>query len=229
MSEVLQENKKKKSFFKRKPFRYGIIALLLGILLFIVICNRIIINKANGRTYNSVEEIPHNDVGLVLGTNPFLKDGTPNPYFRYRVDAVVALFKAGKIDYVLVSGDNRVHHYNEPEAFKKELVQRGIPEARIFLDYAGFRTLDSMVRAKEVFGQTKITVISQKFHNERALFIAHKNGIEAIGFNAHDVPANLGFKTNVREYLARVKLFIDILFSVNPKFLGEKIHIDEQL
>ncbi len=215
----------KKSFFKRKPFRYGAIALFLGILLLIVICNRIIINKASGRIYHSVEEIPHNKVGLVLGTNPFLKDGTPNPYFHYRVDATMTLFEAGKIDYILVSGDNGTHHYNEPEAFKKELVQRGVPENRIFLDYAGFRTLDSMVRAKEVFGQTKITVISQKFHNERALFIAQKNGIDAVGFNAQDLPTHLGLKTTIREYMARTKLFFDLLFNVKPKFLGEKIEI----
>lgn len=215
----------KKSFFKRKPFRYGAIALLLGVLLLIVICNRIIINKASGRIYHSVEDIPYNKVGLVLGTNPFLKGGAPNPYFHYRVDATMTLFEAEKIDYILVSGDNGTHHYNEPEAFKKELVQRGVPENRIFLDYAGFRTLDSMVRAKEVFGQTKITIISQKFHNERALFIAQKNGIDAVGFNAQDLPTHLGLKTTIREYMARTKLFFDLLFNVKPKFLGEKIEI----
>ena len=136
------------------------------------------------------------------------------------------MYKSGKISYILVSGDNSTEYYNEPEQFKKELIKHGIPEDKIFLDYAGFRTLDSVVRAKKVFGQSKITIISQKFHNERAIYIAEKHGIDAIGFNARDVSKNYGFKTKVREYFARSKAIIDVVFNVDPKFLGDKIEIE---
>lgn len=136
-----------------------------------------------------------------------------------------ALFKAEKIEFILISGDNGRQGYNEPEAFKKVLVERGIPAERIFLDYAGFRTLDSVIRAREIFGLEEFTIISQQFHNERAIYIAQKNGINAIGFNAQDVSDYNGFKTKVREYLARTKLFVDIFLGTTPKFLGEKIEI----
>ena len=91
-----------------------------------------------------------------------------------------------------------------------------------YLDYAGFRTLDSVVRAKEVFGQTRLTIISQRFHNERAIYLAEKNGITAIGFNARDVDVYAGLRTNIRELFARVKMFIDLAIDKQPHFLGEK-------
>lgn len=215
------------SILKQKRFWYVILSVCLFLLLLILVCNQVVIRQVKGLTYNSLEEIPVNKVGLVLGTSPVLKSGMVNPYFQYRVEATVALFKAQKITCVLVSGDNGRSDYNEPQAFKDELVKRGIPESKIILDYAGFRTLDSMVRAKEIFGQTKLTVISQKFHNERAIFLAKHYDIEAVGFNARDLPSALGIKTQLREYLARTKLFFDILFSVSPKFLGEKIQIED--
>jgi SanA protein len=109
-------------------------------------------------------------VGLVLGTSQYLKNGYLNWYFKYRIEATVELYKKGKIDFILVSGDNSHKNYDEPTAFKNELIKRGIPADQIYLDYAGFRTLDSVVRAKEIFGQTSITIISQKFHNERAIY-----------------------------------------------------------
>ena len=138
------------------------------------------------------------------------------------IDAAVELYKAGKINYILISGDNRKEEYNEPEEMKKALMQKGVPEKSIYLDYAGFRTLDSVVRAKEVFGQTRLTIISQRFHNERAIYLAEKNGITAIGFNARDVDVYAGLKTNIRELFARVKMFIDLAIDKQPHFLGEK-------
>jgi len=137
----------------------------------ILICNFIINSSAAGKTFSHVEEIPKNKVGLVLGTSKKLSDGRPNLYYSYRIKATVALFKAKKIEFVLVSGDNATQYYNEPTTIKKDLITEGIPEEKIFLDYAGFRTLDSMVRAKEVFGLKKATVISQKFHNQRAIYL----------------------------------------------------------
>ena len=161
----------------------------------------------------------------MLGTAQKLKDGQPNPYYTFRIRAVVQLYKAGKIDYVLVSGDNATIYYNEPMTFKKDLVKAGVPENKIFLDYAGFRTLDSMVRAKEIFGLESVTVISQKFHNERAIYLAERKGLSAIGFNAKDVSGSDGLNVRIREYFARVKVFIDLLFNTQPKFYGNRIEI----
>ncbi len=170
-------------------------------------------------------QIPKNRVGLVLGTSKRLTDGQPNPYYIYRINATIELFRAGKIDFILVSGDNGSRYYNEPNTFKKDLVKSGIPEEKIFLDYAGFRTLDSMVRAKSIFGLDSVTVISQEFHIERAIYLAEKKGLNAIGFNAKDVSGNQGLQVRLREYLARVKVFLDLLLNTQPKFYGEKIEI----
>lgn len=140
--------------------------------------------------------------------------------------AAYQLFKAEKIHYLLLSGDNHIKEYDEPTDMKEALLALDIPDSCIILDYAGFRTLDSVVRCKEVFGEDSMTIISQKFHNERALFISNKNNINAIGFNAQEVNKNYSFKTRVREYFARVKCVIDIyLLYTSPKFLGDEIQI----
>ena len=190
-----------------------------------IVSDLIVENAAEGKTFDSVETIKKNKVGLLLGTAKYRSSGGINLYFQYRIDAAVALFKGNKIDYILVSGDNSTKYYNEPAAIKKALLQRGIPEDKIILDYAGFRTLDSVIRAKEVFGQDQLTIISQEFHNERAIYLANSHGIDAIGFNAMNVSDSYGIKTQIREYFARGKAIIDILFHVKPKYLGEKITI----
>ncbi|PVW13976.1 protein SanA [Marixanthomonas spongiae] len=204
---------------------YTLFLVLLAVFLFMFISNYTIGHAAKGKTFNTISEIGKNKVGLVLGTSKRLKNGQINPYFTYRIDAAVALYQQGKIDFILVSGDNATKYYNEPMDFKRALVKRGVPEAVIYLDYAGFRTLDSVVRAKEVFGQEHITVISQKFHNQRAIYLAEKNGMTAIGFNAEDVAGKNGLKVKIRGYFARTKVFLDLLFHVEPKFYGKKIII----
>ena len=146
-------------------------------------------------------------------------------YFEYRIRATIQLYKSGKIKYVLVSGDNGNNNYDEPTAFKNELISRGIPAEKIYLDYAGFRTLDSVIRAHAIFGQSSFTIISQKFHNERAIYLAEKKRLNVVGYNAEDLTTNAGMKTKVREIFARTKAFLDILFGVGPKFYGEKITI----
>lgn len=209
---------------KRKLLYITLIIATLCIICLIV-CNQTIKKHTAKQIYNEVMNIPQNNVGLLLGTSPKLKNGNNNLYFDYRILAAVELYKAGKIKYILISGDNRKEEYNEPEEMKKALMQKGVPEKFIYLDYAGFRTLDSVVRAKEVFGQNRLTIISQRFHNERAIYLAEKNGINAIGYNAKDVNAYAGLKTNIRELLARVKMFIDLAIDKQPHFLGEKIII----
>ncbi|WP_282179150.1 SanA/YdcF family protein [Maribacter stanieri] len=199
--------------------------LLIALILVIFVCNIIISSTAEGQTYTNTDTVPANRVGLVLGTSNRLTNGSPNPYYTYRIDATIALYKARKIEFVLVSGDNGSIYYNEPNTIKKDLINGGIPEHVIFLDYAGFRTLDSMFRAKFVFGLDKVTVISQKFHNERAIYIAKQKGLKAIGFNAQDISTSQGLKVQIREYLARVKVFIDMVLNTQPKFYGATIEI----
>ncbi|CAA0185357.1 SanA/YdcF family protein [Tenacibaculum maritimum] len=209
---------------KRKRRIIYILIFICPIVL-VFTANYSIEKNAENKTFSSASEIKKSKVGLVLGTAKILKNGQVNLYFKYRINATVELYKRGKIDFILVSGDNGNKNYDEPTDFKNELIKRGIPENRIFLDYAGFRTLDSVVRAKEIFGQTSITIISQKFHNERAIYLAEKNGISAIGFNARDLRGRSGLKIRIREYFARTKAYMDIIFEVKPKFLGEKIEI----
>ena len=200
--------------------------LIITPILLVLLSNYVINSSAEGKTFSRVDAVPINKVGLVLGTSKKLVGGQPNPYYSYRINATLALFKANKIEFVLVSGDNATPYYNEPITMKKDLVAGGIPEEKIFLDYAGFRTLDSMVRAKAIFGLDRVTVISQKFHNQRAIYLAERKGLTAIGFNATDVTGNSGLKVHLREYFARVKVFIDLLFNTQPKFYGERIEIN---
>ncbi|WP_027078255.1 SanA/YdcF family protein [Maribacter antarcticus] len=210
---------------RKKLLRIGIVLVSVP-LLALLICNSLINSFAEGKTYSSTSEIPKNQVGLILGTSKRIIGGQPNPYYENRISATVALYNANKINFILVSGDNGSIYYNEPTTMKKDLVAKGIPEEYIFLDYAGFRTLDSMVRAKEVFGLTQVTVISQKFHNERAIYIAEKKGLKAIGFNATDIAFESGIRVQLREYFARVKVFLDLALKVQPRFYGDKITIE---
>lgn len=198
--------------------------IALGIALVLLI-NYKISHQAKNHIYSTVSDIPENKVGLLLGTIKYLSNGNVNLYYTYRIEATVALYKAGKIEFVLVSGDNSRKSYDEPTAFKDDLIAQGIPEENIFLDYAGFRTLDSVIRAKHIFGQDSVTIISQQFHNERALYLAKYNKINAIAFNAKDVQGRYGLKVRLREYLARSKAALDVLCNTQPKFLGKPIEI----
>ena len=197
----------------------GLVAVL------VVVCNLRISSYSSGRLYSDLASVPHHHAALLLGTSSNLRNGHPNPYFHYRIDAAAALLAAGKVDKILVSGDNRHASYNEPQQMRKALQTRGVPDSLIVLDYAGFRTLDSVVRAREVFGQSSFIVVSQRFHNERALFLAGKHGIDAVGFNAPDVRSMRALKTHARELLARVKVFIDLAVHRGPHFLGERVEM----
>ena len=204
--------------------------LLLGFFVITIISvlsiDYYISKQTSEKIYTQVNKIPPNKVGLLLGTSKYLSSGHINLYYKYRIEAVTKLYRSGKIKFILISGDNGSKSYNEPELMKQDLVENNIPEANIFLDYAGFRTLDSVLRAQKIFGQNTFTVISQEFHNERALYLAHHFNIEAIAFNAKDVKLNYGFKTQLREKLARCKMMLDLLFKVEPKYLGDPIKIE---
>ena len=172
--------------------------------------------------YKSTEEVPYNKVGLVPGTSSKVSSGHTNLYFLYRIEAAAALYHAGKIKLIIVSGDNRTTDYNEPLLMKQELIRFGVPDSCIIADYAGRRTFDSVIRAWKIFGQKKFTFISQHFQNERAVFIARLNGIDAVAFDANDVNSYSGFKTKIRELLARVKVFVDeYILNIQPEILGD--------
>lgn len=202
-----------------------LIAGLTMVMIVILLSNLTINKRTSNLVFNKTESIPENKAGLLLGTSKYLKSGKLNLYFEYRIQATEKLFKAGKIKNIVISGDNSKKDYNEPEDMKMELVKRGIPQDNIYLDYAGFRTFDSVYRMKEIFGQKSFTVISQQFHNQRAVYIAKSLDIDAVGFNARDVNVYNGFKTQLREKLARVKVFMDLLINKRPKYLGNKITI----
>lgn len=210
--------------FLKNTLKIILVLLALGFI-FIVWANHTIEYNTEDYVTENLSKLPSEKVGLVLGTSKTLKSGGKNPYFYYRMDAAEELYKSGKITYIIVSGDNSTKDYNEPEDMQTVLVERGIPKSKIFLDFAGLRTLDSVVRAKEIFGQKSYIIISQRFHNERAVFLAQKKDITAYGFNAKDVDKKAGLTTNLREYLARVKVFWDLFFGVDPKFGGSKVVI----
>lgn len=209
--------------FKKILFT-GLIFLGLSVL-FILYANYTIDYEAEDNVTSDIGNLPNEKVGLLLGASKILSNGQPNPYFVNRIKATAELYHAGRIKYIIASGDNSRKNYNEPEDMKNALIELGVPADKIYEDFAGFRTLDSVVRAKEIFGQESFIVISQRFHNERAIYLAHRNGITAYGYNAKDVDKDAGFKTNLREKFARVKVFWDFFFGVEPKFGGEKIEI----
>lgn len=200
--------------------------ILLVLLVFVVHCNYQIVSTSRGRTYDKLEDLPYNRVGVVLGTSKYIIGGGLNRYYENRMKAARDVFFKGKVDYLLVSGDNAFIEYNEPMRMKRSLVKLGIPAEKIYLDYAGFRTLDSVVRAKEVFGEEKFTVISQKFHNERAIYIGKKFGIDIVAYNAENPNKS---RVKRREVLARVKAWLDTnILNTQPKFLGERVYIGEE-
>lgn len=204
----------------------ALVVFLLVIVAFTVFVNVRVEKASADRIYTTVDSLPHNKVALLLGTNPLNRVGRPNSYFTNRIQTAAELFRAGKADYIIASGDNHTRQYDEPTAMRDSLIAHGVPGDRIILDFAGFRTLDSVVRAKEVFGCDSMTIISQADHNARALYLAAANGIEAVAISA---PLKAGRRVRIRlalrEWLARDKMMLDIWFGKQPHFLGEKIEI----
>ena len=213
-----------------KRILLGLVTLFGLLAIFTLIVNIKVASTVNGRIYDCVDSIPHNKVALLLGTNPLNRLGRPNTYFTNRIKIAAELFHAGKVDYILASGDNHIESYDEPTEMRDSLIARGVPEGRIILDFAGFRTLDSVIRAKEVFGCDSLTIISQSDHCERALYLAEANGITAVSISA---PIRAGrwvrVRLTFREWLARDKMMLDLWFGKQPHFLGEKIIIPEPM
>jgi SanA protein len=225
-----------KKFTAARPFlgsffRVVRLALLLAFIMILVLtflAEWLIKRASEGKCYQLVDEIPERTVGVLLGTSKYVSTGDLNHFYSNRIDAAAKLIAAGKIQYLLVSGDNGTAEYDEPTQMKHDLVEAGVPAEKIYRDFAGFRTFDSVVRAKKIFGQDSITVISQEFHNQRAIYIAEANDIDAIGFNAADVSVEDGMQTSLREKFARVLAVLDVtVLETEPKFLGKKIVVGD--
>jgi SanA protein len=195
--------------------------------LFIFVSNYCINDYARDYIFDTIDLLPENEVGLLLGTSRLTSRGTKNLYFDERIDAAVKLFQAKKIRTIIVSGDNRHKSYNEPRDMRRELIKKGIPEKSIVFDFAGRRTLDSVVRAKMIFDQDSFTIISQKFQNERAVYIARHYGADAVAFNAE---GEADLKMNMREYFSRAKCIIDVLvLKTMPQIMGDKVFIPKSV
>ena len=186
--------------------------------------NRTCRQLSAGRIFSSATTVPANEVGLVLGTSKVTRNGQPNLHFNQRIAAAAALYQAGKVHHLLVSGDNHIASYDEPTDMRNALIAAGVPANAITCDYAGFRTLDSVVRAKEIFNLPRCTIISEAYHCPRALWIARQHGLEAVAFAAPDVGLkSWSLRAEVREQFARTWCAVDLyLLHRQPKFLGPK-------
>jgi SanA protein len=203
--------------------------LTVCLLAFIIVCNVWVVQSTEDAIFYSPDSLPANDAALVLGTTRQLRKGIANPFFTYRMEAAARLYHDKKVKHLILSGDNGTDYYNEPWDMRKALLKLGVPEEAMTLDYAGFRTFDSVLRCKEVFNQDRITIISQAFHNSRALFICQRYHIQAVAFAAQDVPEAYSFKTLMREYLARPKAILDIyVWNAVPKYLEKYVSSEEE-
>ena len=212
--------------FWGKVSRAGLYALIFFSVLLLV-GNWWVVYSTEENIFSDYLQLPNNPVGLVLGTSSRLSNGQPNSFFDNRMQVAADLFRLGKINHIIVSGDNRTKFYNEPMEMKKALVKLGVPDSVITLDYAGLRTLDSIIRSKEIFGQDHITIITQPFHSYRAIFISHYFNIEAVALVVREPEQEPSLRGYVREFFARTKAILDLyILKTAPRHLGEKEPID---
>ena len=208
-------------FVRLRRFRLPIAIAAVVACAFVVFANLHILRANRDRLYTRTEDIPARETGLVLGANRVLGDGRPNLYFTYRMDAAAALYHAGKVRRLLVSGDNGHTGYDEPGMMKAALVARGVPASAIVCDYAGFRTLDSVIRAQNVFGLRSCVIITQRYHNTRALEVARATGLDAVGFCARDVDLRGSVRAELREVASRTVAMLDLyVWRKQPRFPG---------
>lgn len=202
---------------------YKILRISLIIVLTAVFLNA----KENSSIYYDIKKVPKKKAALLLGTAKYLKGGGKNYFYLYRIRAAVALWKAKKVDAIVVSGDHSTKYYDETTTMYKDLVKAGVPKRYIALDHKGVRTLDSIVRAKDIFDLDDYIVVSQEFHLKRALYIAKQKGQKAIGFAAKDIKGTeTAKKMETREFFAGIKAFLDVkVLMTEPQFSGDKIKV----
>ena len=207
-----------------RPLRI-LIWSVLATALVILACNGWLLVTNRTRIFRAGMDVPLRPVALVLGTSPRV-GMWKNPFFEGRMDAATQLWRAGKVRHLLVSGDNSRHDYDEPTAMRDALIARGVPVRVITLDYAGFRTLDSLVRAREVFGLHDLIIVTDDWHQPRALFLAAAAGLDALGVSSAELPWSMSGKTRLREWLSRVKAVADVcVLRTKPKFLGDPVKL----
>lgn len=213
---------KSSMFHKVKKYLKVISIMIVLIISMVLLADFTISLTTSSQLYNEIETLPSQETALVLGTSKYIRR-TLNPYYQYRIDAAIELYRQNKVTHFLLSGDNAHRSYNEPWTMKRDLLKAGIPEENITLDYAGFRTLDSVQRATQIFDANSLTIVTQKFHCQRAVFIANHFSMDTVCLV---VPSPTGWantKIRIREVLARTKALLDLyIFNVQPKFLGPK-------
>ncbi|HEY1077506.1 MAG TPA: ElyC/SanA/YdcF family protein [Fontimonas sp.] len=211
----------------RRLLRRWVLMGASALVLVVLLSNRWVINSTDAYLYKNWALLPFNDVGLVLGTSKYLESGKPSPEFRGRINAAAELYKNGKVRHLIVSGANPDDSYNEPRRMYQELVKLGVPEAAITMDFAGFRTFDSVIRAQAIFGLTRFTLITNRYHSYRAIFLSRKLGMDVVAYLAPATSdGGMGVRNPPREVLARTKAVFDLfLLRTQPKFLGDPVEI----
>lgn len=203
---------------RRRQILYFSIAILVILAIIVALCNISVDRNAEGRTFSDINDVPTMQTALLLGTNPKTRDGKrPSSFYLARINATAELYKHGKFRQLIISGDRR-EGYDEPQTMRHDLIERGVPDSIIMMDGQGYRTLLSLRNSKQYFGIHDMIIISQKWHNERSIFLADKMNIKAVGYNADDVRHPRAIWTHIRELLARVKLFIDLYVTHRDDF-----------
>ena len=203
---------------RRRQILYSSIAILAILVIIVALCNISVDRNAEGRTFSNINDVPTMQTALLLGTNPKTRDGKrPSSFYLARINATAELYKHGKFRQLIISGDKR-EGYDEPQTMRHDLIERGVPDSIIMMDGQGYRTLLSLRNSKQYFGVHDMIIISQKWHNERSIFLADKMNIKAVGYNADDVSHPRAIWTHIRELLARVKLFIDLYVTHREDF-----------
>ena len=208
--------------------------LIIGVIVCLVLmvtCNQIVTNYAKDKAFSNIDSIKKNRVGVLLGTTPQARlTKVTNYFFIYRIDAAEQLYKAGKIEKILISGDeNSLDGINEPECMRDSLVARGVPASAIIMDGKGYRTICSVVNANKVYGLKSFTIISQEFHNERAIYQAEHLGLDVENIQAYNAKmpkSRRAYLTSIREYFARVKMFWDLFTYKDSDLSGQAIPQD---
>lgn len=220
--QVSAQTHEKGSFFKKLSKGAARLVKPLFRLFVVLFILMLVIDFGTGylvkdQIYTDVEKVPKREYAVVLGTAKFYLSGEPNLYYKYRLEAAKSLFSNDKVNYLLMSGDNKTAYYNEPKMMTTDMRRMGIPLQNIKQDYAGYNTLDSIIRADKVFRLNPFTIISQQFHCERALLIAKFKNIDAICFAAKYPDGH--YKVRIREFFARTAMAVRLLLGADASTL----------